>query len=187
VQITQTTRFPEESRAQLSIATDKPTSFALRIRQPGWSPSATIRINGREERIHRTPGQYIELSREWRNGDRVDIGLSMQLRFEPLPTATDIAALMYGPLVLAGRLGTAGLTPGADVIVNERQSGDMLNLPRELPIWRLDRAKLQDFVERDPTRPLTFRVRGVAEFPRLELIPYYGIAHERYNLYWKLA
>ena len=187
VRITQTTRFPQAPRTQLEIATDKPTSFALRIRQPGWSSGATVRINGREERTHRTPGRYIELSRAWRNGDRIDVDLSMQLRLEPLPAANDIAALMYGPLVLAGRLGIAGLTPGADVIVNERQSGDMLNLPRELPVWRLDRARLQEFVERDATRPLTFRAKGVAEFPRLELIPYHAIAHERYNLYWKLA
>ncbi len=40
---------------------------------------------------------------------------------------------MYGPIVLAGRLGTAGLTPDAQIIVNERTSGNMLNAAIEVP------------------------------------------------------
>jgi len=39
----------------------------------------------------------------------------------------------------------------------------------------------------DPQRPLAFRASGVRELPNVELIPYYAIAHERYNLYWRLA
>jgi hypothetical protein len=81
----------------------------------------------------------------------------MQRRLEPLPTAPEFVAVMQGPIVLAGRMGTKGLTPGADIIVNERTSGDMLNEPMDVPT-------------------LT---------PERELVPYYRIAHERYNLYWR--
>jgi DUF1680 family protein len=185
--ITQTTSFPESPRTQLTIETDAPAAFALRIRQPGWSSKATVSINGKEQTVHRTPGNYIVLSRTWRDGDRVEMEMDMQLRLEPLPNSTDIAAVMYGPIVLAGRLGTEGITPGADLIVNERKSGEMLNLPRELPKWKLNRDKLADSLRRDAKRPLVFHARGVSELPELELIPYSAIAHERYNLYWNLG
>jgi uncharacterized protein len=187
LQITQITDFPNSPRTQLAIKADKPTQCAIRIRQPGWASTATVRINGKEQQVHRTPGNYIVVSRTWKNGDRIEMDMDMQLHLEPLPASTDIAAVMYGPIVLAGRLGTEGLTPGADLIVNERKSGQMLNVPRELPKWKVNREKLAEVLQRDTKRPLVFRARGVSELPELELVPYSAIAHERYNLYWKLV
>jgi hypothetical protein len=84
----------------------------------------------------------------------------MERRLAPLPNAPHLAAVMDGPLVLAGRLGTTGLSPGADIIVNERTSGDMLNLPMEVP--------------------------QLAASKEIELVPWHRIAHERYTLYWKV-
>ena len=83
----------------------------------------------------------------------------MERRLEPLPNAPNRVAVMHGPLVLAGRLGTTGLSPGADIIVNERESGQMLNVPMETPSLAASKA--------------------------MELVPWYRIAHERYALYWK--
>ena len=187
IRVRQETQFPLQANSRLTINVDKPISFALRIRQPGWCAEASMRVNGSEASPHRTPGRYIEIQRTWRNGDRIDIELPMQLHLEPLPSTPDIAALMYGPIVLVGRMGTTGLTRGADIIVNERQSGDMLNIPRELPVWKLNRSKLDEFVARTNDRALTFKARGVDELPNLELVPYYSLAHERYNMYWRMA
>ena len=83
--------------------------------------------------------------------------------------------------------GPAGITPGADIIVNERQSGEMLHIPHELPKWTLDRKQLDRYVRPDVEQPLRFIARGVAGMERVELMPYYAIAHERYHLYWRLA
>ena len=46
------------------------------------------------------------LDREWRNGDTVEIQLPMKLHTESLPGTTNEVALLYGPIVLAGELGT---------------------------------------------------------------------------------
>ena len=72
------------------------------------------------------------------------------------------------------------------IIVNERQSGEMLHIPREVPMWSLDRKHLDRHVQPIADRPLAFRASGVEDLPNLELIPYYAIAHERYYLYWRL-
>jgi DUF1680 family protein len=187
LRLTQISEFPRTSSTQLTLHLERPTTLALRVRQPGWCPASTVAINGAPVRTYRTPGRYIELQREWRDGDRIDISMPMRLRLEPLPSAAEFVAVLYGPIVLAGRLGTEGLTPGADIIVNERTSGDMLNLPREVPSWALDPSQLGTRLRAVPNRPLTFRASGVRELPDLELIPYYAIAHERYNLYWHLV
>src|SRR5690606_6215366 len=113
---------------RFTLRLERPSELALRIRQPAWCAESTIAVNGRSA-TYRTPGRYIELRREWRDGDRIEMSLPMHLRLEPLPGAPEYAAVLYGPIVLAGRLGTEGLSAGADIIVNERQSGEMLHIP----------------------------------------------------------
>lgn len=186
LRLTQTTHFPSAPSTQLTLRLERPRTFALHIRQPSWCAASSIAINGRSE-VFRTPGRYIELRREWRDGDRIEVGLAMDLRLESLPSHPEYAAVLYGPIVLAGRLGTEGLSRGAQIIKNERQSGEMLHIPREIPSWKLDRSKLASHVRRMSDDALAFKAGGVETLPNLELIPYADIAHERYNLYWRLT
>jgi uncharacterized protein len=159
LRITQTTQFPEHGSTRLVIHAARPTRLTLKIRHPAWCKLVTATVNGRAM-PRRKSGGYIEIHRTWREGDVVEVSLPMQRHLEPLPTAPGFVAVMQGPLVLAGRMGTKGITPGADIIVNERTSGEMLNEPMDIP-------KLS-------------RTRG-----EIELVPYYRVAHERYNLYWE--
>jgi hypothetical protein len=94
----------------------------------------------------------------------------MALRSEPLPGRSDVVAFLYGPIVLAGKLGKKGLTPGADIIVNERTIGDVLNEEVGMP---------KVLGELTKTGPLSFEMNGVS------LVPYFRIAHERYTIYWQ--
>src|SRR5581483_5475975 len=110
----------------------------------------TVRVNGR-----RWPGGvgstgYVPIEREWRSGDVVDIALPMTLRVEPLPGAPDVVAFVYGPVVLAGRMGSEGLAPGNQIIVNERTSGTMLNDAVDVPVLAGNAASLIDRVRQDP-------------------------------------
>ena len=56
----------------------------------------------------------------------MDVDLPLTLAVESLPGSSDVVAFVYGPIVLAGRLGKEGLAPGNQIIVNERESGNML-------------------------------------------------------------
>ena len=51
----------------------------------------------------------------------------MELRAIPLPGNDRIVAFVYGPIVLAGALGSEGIPPGGDLNVNERLYGAVLN------------------------------------------------------------
>jgi DUF1680 family protein len=183
----QTTGFPDQPRTKLTISAERPVQVAIRIRRPGWCPGMAVRDNGRAwPAAEGAPDGYASIDRVWRRGDTVDVDLPMALRTEPLPGAADVVAFVYGPIVLAGRLGHAALTPGSQIIVNERESGTMLNAAIEVPVLSGDPTALPDRFEQDRNDPLTFRTGAASRPARVELAPYYRLAHERYNLYWKV-
>src|SRR5690606_40477265 len=106
------------------------------------------------------------------------------LHAEALPGEPDTVAALFGPIVLVGRMGTQGLSPGADLIVNERLSGTMLNDPTPVPAFAGTPAELIDAFERSGER-LHFVAHRFEGGRTIEFMPYYRLAHERYNLYWK--
>jgi hypothetical protein len=111
----------------------------------------------------------------------------MQLHVIPLPHSNDVVALMYGPIVLAARLGSEGIAPGADIIVNERKSGEMLNVKMELPQLSFQANEVNAKIQRSAPEKLAFNVKAQQPSGDIELIPFYRIAHERYSLYWQLV
>ena len=185
--VTQTTRFPEQDRTRLRLKVRRPSSLTLNVRHPSWCDAVTVTVNGRRHTISRRPGGYVALKRVWRDGDTVEVRLPMSLRAEPLPGNPDVVAFLYGPIVLAGRLGREGLTPGADIIVNERTYGDVLNDRVEVPVLAGDAREVVGRIKPSAGQPLTFRTEGIGRPDDVTLVPYYRIAHERYNLYWKVV
>src|SRR5438067_12344242 len=51
------------------------------------------------------PSSYVSLERTWKTGDVVDLTIPKALRLESTPDDSAVAAIMWGPLVLAGDLG----------------------------------------------------------------------------------
>jgi DUF1680 family protein len=183
----QTTEFPESPLTRFVISVARPVRLALNVRQPGWCSGMAVRVNGRRWGGVAAADGYVTIDRQWREGDRVEVTLPMTLRTEPLPGSTDVVAFLYGPIVLAGRLGREGLIPGNQIIVNERESGSMLNAAVEIPVLAGDAATLTRRTRQDPRAPLTFRTAGSGRPHDVELGPYFRLAHERYNLYWKVV
>ncbi|PCD03441.1 glycosyl hydrolase [Sphingomonas spermidinifaciens] len=183
--LTQTTRFPDEATTRLRWSMKAPQTLTLALRHPGWSRTAVVRVNGAEVMRSDAPGRYIDVSREWRDGDEVTLELAMEPGFEAIPAAPDIVAFTYGPLVLAGALGRQGLKPGDDVVVNERKFGEYNDAPVTVPQLAGDPRALAGAI-RPAGAPLTFTL-AAADGQAVRLVPYHRIAHERYATYWKLA
>jgi DUF1680 family protein len=186
VTLTQATEFPRRDTTRLTVRLKKLQTFALQVRHPGWCTATTIRVNGGPPRVSHAAGTYVEIRRKWRDGDTVDIALPMSARTEPLPGEPNIVAALFGPIVLAGRLGSEGITEGADQIRNERTSGDMLNPTVPVPSWIGQPQEMASQIQRSDPESLAFRVRGFDNGQEISLVPYYQIAHERYNLYWRV-
>jgi DUF1680 family protein len=182
--LTQTTAFPENPATLFQWKLAKPTEMTLKLRHPRWSRSATVLVNGAQVAHSTAPSSYVEITRLWHDGDRIELRLAMEVAAEWAPGAPDIVAFTYGPLVLAGAMGKEGLAPGADIVVNERQYGNYNNTPFTPPTLA---GEPDDIIKRIRAgeKPLEFIGQSRENEP-VWMIPYYRIAHQRYATYWPL-
>ena len=180
VRLRQTTRFPEQGATRLALKMARPKEFAVRLRHPGWCRRLTVRLNGHSVIESDQSGRYVEIRRTWSDGDVLDVEMPMHLHWAPLPGTPDVAAIMYGPLVLAARLGRDGYTPGSDVTAGN-QFGLKIREKYEVPALRLNGAEI-DAVVRRSARALVFQLDAAGQ--GYELLPFHRIAHDKYNLYW---
>jgi DUF1680 family protein len=130
------------------------------------------------------PGTYVEIERTWKTGDVVDLALAMHVSAAPLPASSEIFALTYGPLVLAGALGDEGVPHGGDIVQNERKYGEYLDTPFEAPRLAGDADRIVKSV-RPAGGSLAFTVPDAQGRP-VRLKPYHQVAHERYATYWQV-
>jgi DUF1680 family protein len=179
----QETKFPDESRTTIHVEAHRPAAMTLRLRIPWWTAKGgSVKVNGQTLSAFAAPSSYLTVTREWKTGDRVELELPMSLSSAPMPDDPRLQAVMYGPLVLAGRLGAQGLSremtyggydcelKGSPVAV-----GDVAGDPDDVGSW----------IERMPGGRLTFSTRGQSR--PTSLIPLNRIAAERYAVYWKVA
>ncbi|GJI93996.1 glycosyl hydrolase [Duganella caerulea] len=185
--IRQTTAFPERGATRLTVHVEQPATFSLRLRHPGWCRHLVARVNGENVLESVEPGRYLDLRRLWRPGDVVDIELPMHLHLLPLPGADDLVAVMYGPVVLAARLGSDGMRAGDDMVAANVAYVKVLDRPVDVPALTLGANGVEDAIRRQPGPALSFRQQAPAGSAGLELIPFHRIAHERYSLYWRRA
>lgn len=184
--LTQSTVFPDESRTRFRITAPKSVKATLSFRHPQWAGHATLTLNGRRVAGADSPGSYLSLTRTWRNNDLLELELPMTLRAQHLPGVDNQVAFLYGPLVLAGQLGNAGITKGADLIVNERTYGDMLNEKIDVPALTADPTTTLATLHREGPdgSPLAFATEATTG-GRIRLLPYHRTFHERYVVYWQ--
>ncbi len=179
--VRQETKFPEHDTTQLQFQCPNPTRLALKIRWPAWADNLSVRVNGRKVKITGQPCSYVTIDRQWHNGDRVDVRLPMKLHVEFLPGTTNIVALLYGPIVLAGDLGTNDMP--ADIYAADQTQ--FVNWPTPpAPVLVADnfRSLLRHVHPTD--RPLEFQTRHLGRPTDVRLIPLYKANHLRYTVYW---
>ena len=102
--LTQQTRYPATNAIQLQLDMARPEMFAIHLRVPAWADTKTrIAVNGKRAEGDPIAGKFFELSRTWKNGDRVDFEIGMPLRLQAVdPENPQIVALLRGPLALFG-------------------------------------------------------------------------------------
>jgi hypothetical protein len=179
--IRQETKFPESDTTRLDFKCENPVALALKIRWPAWAATISVRVNGKKQKITGQPESYVTVDREWHDGDRVEIQLPMKLHAEPLPGTTNIVALLYGPIVLAGELGTNGIP---DQYADNQTA--FLKVPDpKVPVFVGDENSLLKHVK-TADGPLTFRTKNLGRPDDVTLIPFYKLNYERYSVYWNV-
>ena len=180
--VRQRTRFPEQDTTRLTMQCEQPIPLALKIRYPAWAHGLTVKVNGQNVGIITAPGSYVTVSRAWRDGDQVEIRLPMTLHLEPLPGNPDTVAVLYGPIVLAGALGSDNMpNPYA------RAQTDLNRVPSPAaPLFVGDKRELVNHMALVPGKALTFRTKNIGQPRDVTLIPFYQMHHQRYTVYWQV-
>lgn len=78
VKVIQKTDYPWGGDVSFEIGLNEPSPFTLHLRIPAWAEGAQLRINDQDVDVSIEPGDYVELSRIWEEGDRVFLQLPMQ-------------------------------------------------------------------------------------------------------------
>jgi len=180
LRLVQETRFPEIPETSIVVRAAEPVRAEVRFRVPAWTEGkAAGKLNGHPVEGFAAPGGAWSLDRVWRDGDRVTITLPMRLRFEATPDDPATQAAMIGPIVLAGRLGKAGLT--SSTLRAEPTK------PRTVPEYKLDPVSapaLRDGSLSPASGSLEFR-SAWADGREMPLVPLHAVFDERYAVYWK--
>jgi len=102
VSLTQQTSYPHDASTTITVAADKPSSFPVYVRIPAWAgPKTAIAVNGKPADAVIVPGQFAEMRRTWRNGDRIEVEFAMATRLEPVDAQHPaLVAAVHGPLAL---------------------------------------------------------------------------------------
>jgi hypothetical protein len=186
IKLKQQTGYPEEATTHLTVQEIKDGNVPLYIRYPSWATSgATIKINGRNVKISQKPGSYIVLNKTWKTGDKIDITYPMSLRLVATNDNPNMAAVVYGPIVLAGDMGTDGIqapAPYAKDQLDFRKTAIPDNIVSTLNI---NGRKLNDWLIPVNGKQLVFKTTGVAS-KEITMIPYYQIDKQRYIIYWNM-
>jgi uncharacterized protein len=169
------TGFPEGETASLKLTLKKPKQLTLALRRPAWADSGfQVKVNGQLVKTAAKPGSYVELKRTWKTGDSVTLELPKTLRIEGLPDNKNRAALMWGPLVLAGDLGPERRGPADPVpsfVTSDKPVGEWLQpVADRLGVFHtVGVGKGNDGTEKE-----------------LEFLPFYRLHRRTYGIYFDL-
>ena len=200
------TGFPDGDSATLTLTMPAPASFTMAVRRPAWAGDGfTITVNG--EKIEQpalatlhdpgaggrsgapgneavaTASTYVELKRMWRSGDVIELALPKSVRLEPTPDDNTVAAIMWGPLVLAGDHGPRREDPSGD----NGTGGDAPAVPVLVPGER----PLREWIVPSAPRVGDFRAERVARVLAqtgapgdVLLAPFYRTHRRYYSVYF---
>lgn len=187
VSLTQATTFPDEPRTALKLSLTAPKRFTIAVRYPGWVEAGALKlaVNGQAIDTGAKTGTYVNVTREWKDGDALTVELPMKLRTEMLPNNNTYASVFYGPILLAAKLGSAGL------VESDFHSGTSMPAKDKLPAAKIPVmvrpvSEILSHLEPVTGQPLQFATRDLCKPAEVTLVPLNRIYDERYSVYFPL-
>lgn len=166
---TQQTSFPQSSTTTFTVDGES-KQFALRLRYPSWATKMDIKVNGKKVKAVKGTDGYVAISRLWKAGDKIEVQLGMQLREEATKDDASKVALVYGPIVMAGKLDKV-----EHPFSNPTQYNDYYTFDFKIPASTVEKAKYEG-------------LKSIKNFKMkngVELVPFYDAHHCRYAVYWQ--
>lgn len=168
ITVQQETDFPTSNNSKIIISTEKNQRFSLKIRQPEWAKNGfSLTLNGQTIQASSIENGFYVINRKWKNGDTLELNMPMSLYTESMPDNPNRIAFLYGPLVLAGQLGSSLPDPLIGV-----------------PVLLTDNKNVNDWIYPVPNETLSFETKGTGKPFDVKLIPFYKSFKNYYSVYW---
>mgnify|MGYP002659903007 CR=1 FL=1 len=166
---TQQTSFPQSSTTTFTVDGNS-KQFALRLRYPSWAAKMDVKVNGKKVKAVKGTDGYVAISRLWKAGDKIEVQLGMQLREEATKDDASKVALLYGPIVMAGKLDKV-----EHPFSNPQKYNDYYTFDFKIPASTVEKAKYEG-------------LKSIKNFKMkngVELVPFCDAHHCRYAVYWQ--
>ena len=185
LKIAQVSGFPYEEGSRLDITKGK-AKATLKIRIPSWSEGFSVKVNGKDIRWESENG-FCAIKRTWKKGDFVEVFLPMHLRLEKLADHPRKSAIFYGPLVLAGNLGTEGVTEDRVRVTDNYFNGfpDYMNPTTPVPMLTGSMENLEWLTKTEGK--MEFTTSATSDGSTLTLLPLYKTVGMRFTDYWEFT
>ena len=180
------TGFPEGSDAALALDLNEPKKFVLALRRPFWAVQGfEVKVNGVPVKNPAPAGEYVRIERTWKTGDKVELVLQKGLHLEILPDNPERAAILWGPLVLAGDLGPI---PARRKRGEEGAATQQAPAPARptSPVLVTSEKSVDRWVKPVAGKPGDFRTANTGRDRDVDLVPFYRLHRRLYTVYFDL-
>ena len=96
--IVESTHYPFDTTIRVRVGLDRPTTFPLYLRIPGWCSQARVIVNGRDMGVALAADGYAKVEKAWADGDEVMLVLPMRIRVRTWERNKNSVSVSYGPL-----------------------------------------------------------------------------------------
>ncbi len=203
--IKQETTFPNTPFTELTVG--KAGTYTIALRHPAWAGADyEVSVNGKPANIAVQKGvaSYVNINRTWAEGDKIQVFLPMELRYEECPNYTDFIAFKFGPILLGAATTAADEGDDSGLPYEQLQNvyggeGRMDHAPGsratakslvDAPMLIGNRSDVLGRIERLRSNELSFIIDASRpdvtsyKWSTLKLVPFYKIHHQRYMCYW---
>ena len=110
VVVKERTDYPFDTQVSFTIESKKSVKFPFYLRIPSWTKGAELKINGKKVSANLDEGKYVCITREWRNGDRIEANFPMEISYRTWQVNKNSVSVDYGPLTLSLKIGERYVT-----------------------------------------------------------------------------
>ena len=192
VVLRQETQFPDEPKTSFTCLSDEPVEFTLKVRHPSWVPAGQLKftLGDKTWNSDSQPSSYVEITRTWEKGDKLEVLLPMHITTETMPNVPEYIAILYGPVVLGTKTGTESLQ---GLIADDGRWSHIANGPKipleTAPVLVGNLSEIPEKIKPIEGKNLQFEAKTLIKpdsFSDLVLEPFFRIHDARYMMYWHL-
>ena len=189
--LTQQSDIPETDKVLFTVDKAPTEKLSFRFRVPGWladGQEMKVIINGEEFSAENIDG-YLTVSRDWQDGDQLELHIPLEVKVSRLPDNKEVAAFSYGPVVLCTTFGSE------EMVIEPHWASVKATIPYGMEFkdyiiiqngtvddWL---ANIKNNLVKTPGK-LEFTLRGTDEDDNFIFKPYYLEYKERYGIYFYL-